>query len=130
MPTTRGGPLRAAIEFFYGFANRLFERGMRPVASLEEILLDQVRDNFGIGFGRKLVAFFNQFLFEAEIVFYDSVVYHDNLAGAVAVRMRIFFRRSSVGGPASVADSVTAMQRLKADYFFQVAKFSFGPANL
>ncbi len=40
------------------FANRLFE----PVALLQ-MLFDQVRDNFGVGFGNEVMIFLSQFIF-------------------------------------------------------------------
>ena len=66
-------------------------------------------DDFGIGFGGELVAFFGQLLFQAEIVFDDPVVHDHDLSSAVAVRMGVFFRGTSVRGPARVANAIGAM---------------------
>ena len=87
-------------------------------------------DDFGIGFGRELVAFLDQLLLQAEIVLDDAVVDDDDLAGAVAVRMRVFFGGASVRGPARVADAIGAIEGLQADGFFQVAQLALGAADL
>src|SRR5262249_21095908 len=56
---------------------------------------------------------------------------NDNyLPAAITMGVSIFFRGATVGGPARVSDAVSAIQRLQADNFFQVAQFSFGAANL
>src|SRR5579859_1296554 len=96
------------------------------------MLLHQMGDDFRVGFGRKFMPFFCELSFKGEIVFYDSVVDHDYLAGAVAVRMGIFLARTPVGGPTCMADSVSAvaLQRLETDDLFQVPQFALGPAYL
>jgi len=102
---------------------------MAPVTAFE-VFFDQVRDDFGIGFSGELVAFFNQLFLQAEIVFNDAVVYDDDLAGAIPMRMSVFFRGTPVCGPASVANAVAAFERLEANGFFQVAQLAFGAADL
>ena len=119
-----------SAEFFHGPANRLLESGLVAVASFEKMLFDQMSDDFGIGFGRELVAFLDQLFLEAEIVFDDAVVYDHDLAGAVAMRMSVFFRGTSVSGPAGVANAVGAVERLEADGFFQIAQLAFGAPEL
>ena len=54
----------------------------------------------------------------------------DDFAGAIAMGMGVLFGGASVGGPASVADPVCAIERLEANDFFEVAQFAFGAANL
>ena len=100
------------------------------VAGLQVILLDQVGDDFGIGFGGELVAFLDQLLLQGDVVLDDAVVHDDDLAGAIAMRMGVFFGGAAVGGPAGVADAVGAVERLQADGFFQVAQLAFGAADL
>ena len=68
--------------------------------------------------------------FRRDVVFDDAVVHHDDLAGAVAVRMGVLFGGAAVGGPAGVADAVGAIERLQADRLFQVAQLAFGAAHL
>src|SRR5436309_14314574 len=54
----------------------------------------------------------------------------DNFPSAVAVRMSIFFAGTPVGGPACVANSISAIQRLKPDDLFQIAQLAFGAPYL
>src|SRR4249919_3675271 len=54
----------------------------------------------------------------------------DDLTRAVAVRVGVLFARTPVGGPASVADPVGAVEWLETDRFFQIAQLAFGAANL
>ena len=95
-----------------------------------EIFLDQVGDHFGVGLGAELVAFVDQLLLQRDVVLYDAVVHDHDLAGAIAVGMRILFRGTAMGGPASVADAVSAVERLQADDLFQVAQLALGAAHL
>src|SRR5271165_5338520 len=119
-----------ASEFFYGFADGIFERGPMAVAALKKVALDEVRDDLGVGFRRELVAFFDQLLFEREVVFDNAVVDNDDLAGAVAMRVRILFRGTAVRCPAGVADAIGAVERLVPDDFLEIAQLAFGAANL
>src|SRR5207247_10592018 len=57
-------------------------------------------------------------------------MYNYNPSGTVAVRMRVLFGRTAVGGPASMPDSVSPIERLKADNFFQVPQLALSAANL
>ena len=100
------------------------------VAGLQVMLLDQVRDDFGVGFGGEFVAFGGQLLLEREIVLDNAVVHHHDFSGAVAVGMGVFFGGTAVGGPAGVSDAVGAVERLEADDFFQIAQLAFGAADL
>src|ERR1700735_1634263 len=69
-------------------------------------------------------------MLQLEIVLDDSVMYDDNFARAVAMRMRILFGWAPVSGPACVADSVETLERSRANGFFEVAKLSRRAANL
>ena len=89
-----------------------------------------MRDDFRIGLGRELVAFFDQLFLQAEIVLDDAVVHDHDFSRAVAMGMGVFFGGTSVRGPASVADAVGAVERLLPDGFFQVAQLAFGAADL
>ncbi len=46
------------------------------------------------------------------------------------MRMGVFFGGAAMRGPAGVSDAVGAVERLQADYFFQVAQLAFGAADL
>src|SRR4029077_8098072 len=93
------------------------------------ILFREVRDDLGVGFGDKLVTFLLQLFLELEIVFDNSVVDDDDLAGAIAMRVGVFLGRPAMGGPARVADAVRAFQRGLGDDFFEIAKFTRGAAD-
>src|SRR5579859_860084 len=82
-----------------------------------------MRDDFRIRFGDELVAFALELLFQLEIILDDPVVNNHDLAGAVAVGVRIFFRGAAVRGPASVSDTIRALDRRLLNDFFEVAEF-------
>src|SRR5487761_344843 len=89
-----------------------------------------MRDDFGIRFGQKFVAFLNELLLQFEIILDDSVMHDDDFALAVAVGMGIFFRWASVSGPASVPDAVQTVERRQANRFLEISQFSGCPANV
>src|SRR6266849_2919538 len=64
--------------------------------------MNQVGDDFGIGFGHELVALGAQALAHLFVVLDDAVVHHRHTAGNV--RMRVLLRRHAVGGPARMRD--------------------------
>ena len=70
-----------------------------------EIFLHQVGDDLGVGLGDELVAFVLKLLLEREIILDDAVVHDHDLAGAIAMGMRVFLGRTPVRRPARVADA-------------------------
>src|ERR1700686_1265521 len=100
------------------------------IAGLEVVLLNQVRDDFRVRLGRELVSFSDQLLLERQVVLNDSVVHDYDLAGAIAMWVRVFFRRTAVSCPARVPDTISAVERLQADYFFQIAQLAFRAPDL
>src|SRR5271155_1942848 len=74
--------------------------------------------------------FGNQLMFQFEVILNNSVVNHHNLAAAIAMRMRILFRRTPMCGPARVPDPVNAFQRRRANGFFQIVQLARRAANL
>ena len=72
----------------------------------------------------------DQLLLQCEVVLDDAVVDYDNVAAAIAMRMRILFAGTAVRGPTGVANAIGAIERLVADDFFEVAQLAFGAANL
>jgi len=54
----------------------------------------------------------------------------NDLAGAIAVRMGVFFGGATVRGPASVAYAVGTVERIELDDLFQVTQFALGAADL
>ena len=65
---------------------------------------DQVSEHFGIGFGDKLMTRGDKFPAKFRLVFDDAVMDHGQLAGAVAVRVRVGFVRSTMCRPARMGD--------------------------
>ena len=88
------------------------------------VFLHQMRDHFSVGLGNELVPFQLKLVFELKIILDDAVVHHHDIAGTIAMRVRVLFRRTPVGGPARVADAVGSVHRIHADGVFQVAQFS------
>jgi hypothetical protein len=89
-----------------------------------------VRDDLGVGLGYELVALFGQLLLERKIILDDAIVDHDDVSGAVAVRVGVLFSRAAVRGPARVSDAVSAIERLEPDGFFEVSQLALGAADL
>ena len=100
------------------------------VAGFQIMLFDQVRDDFRIGFGGELVAFFFEPALERKIIFDNAVMHNHDFPAAVAMRMGILFGGAAMGGPAGVSDTVSAIERLEADDFFEIAQLAFGAPNL
>ena len=93
------------------------------------VLLDQMRDDLGVGLGDELVAFLHQLMLERQIILDDAVVHHHDIAVAIAVRMRVFFRRPPMRGPARVPDPVEALHRAQLQDVFQIAQFALSAAH-
>ena len=112
------------------YAAQILDRGAHRTFQIAfEIFFDQMRDDFGVGLGRESVALALELFLERQKVFDDAVVDDDDIAGAVAVRMGVFFRGAPVRGPAGMADAVIAVDRIETQHVFQVAKFSRRAAN-
>src|SRR5271166_220909 len=94
------------------------------------MLFNQMCDDFGISLGREGVAFLDQLFLQTEIVFDNAVMHHHDLAGAVAMRMRVFFRGAAVGRPAGVADAIGPVEWFEADGLFEIAQLSLCPPEL
>ena len=71
-----------------------------------------------------------EFVLQFEIIFDDAVVHDDDFAGAIAMRVRVFFGGAAVRGPARVADAVDAFEWALADRFFQIAQLAGGAADI
>ena len=114
-----------AGELLHRFPHGVFER-----AAVLHVLFHQVGDDFGIGFGDELVALFFQLALELDVIFHDAVMDDDDLAGAVAMRMRVFFGGTAVRGPARMADAVRALHGRLPDDLFEIVQFARGAADL
>src|ERR1044071_410824 len=89
-----------------------------------------MRDDFRVRFGDEAMIGLSQAVFQLKIVFDDAVVNDDDAPRAVAVWMRVLFRRTPVRGPARMADAVSAVEWRQADRLFQIAELALGAANL
>ena len=100
------------------------------ITRLEVTFLNQVRNDFRVRLGRELVPFTDQLLFKRQVVLNNSVVHDYDLAGAIAMGVRIFFRRTAMSCPTRVPDTVSPVERLQADYFLQIAQLAFRSPDL
>ena len=71
-----------------------------------------------------------EFVLQLEIILDDAVVHDHDFAGAIAMRMRVFFGGAAVRGPARVADAVDALERALANRFFEIAELAGGAADI
>ena len=63
-------------------------------------------------------------LLQVDVIFDDAVVHDDDFAGAIAMRMRVFFGGAPVRGPARVADAVDSIERSGANRLFEIAQLA------
>ena len=94
-----------AAQVLQRLAHRFFER------QILRVFFHQMRHDLRIRLGDELVAFLLQLFLQLQIIFDDPVVHHHILPGAIAMRVRIFFRGTSVSGPARVANSIGSLNR-------------------
>src|SRR5262245_19150082 len=81
-------------------------------------------DDLGVGIGAELRARLLQLLAQLAEILDDAVV--DDGETLRGVRVRIMFGRSAVSGPAGVADSDRAGERLAHESGFEIAQLAFG----
>ena len=93
-------------------------------------LLDEVSDDFCVGFGDELVSLSSEFAFEIEVVFDDTVVDHDDAAGAVTMGMGVLFSGAAVRGPARMPDAVSAIERIPGQNLFKILQLTRSTAYL
>ncbi len=84
---------------------------------------DEVRDDFGIGFGLEFNTFGDEFCLEACVVFDDAVVDNRNFSVKARVRVCVFFGGGAVGGPARVGDADRALDRAGLQFVFEGLDF-------
>lgn len=72
-----------------------------------------MREDFGVGFGRKIaITIPNQLIFQRLVIFDHSVVHECQLPSRVEVRVGVLIGGFSVSGPAGVADAESSGRRL------------------
>src|SRR4051812_756594 len=94
------------------------------------MLLNQVGDDLSVRLSNELVAFGDQLFLQCEVVLNNAVVHHNDLAGAITMRVRVLFGRAAVSGPASVPNAVRTIEWLGADGIFQIAQLAFSATHL
>ena len=76
------------------------------------------------------MSFFDQLLFQHNVILDNPVVHDHHPPRAITVRMSVFFSGSAMRGPASMADAISAIQRLETNDLFQVAQLALGAPDL
>ena len=99
---------------------------LRGRAALLHLLGDEMRDDFGVGFGLEDVALGLQLFAQLAEILDDAVVHDRDLVGRM--RMRVDFVGLAVRRPARVADAGMARERLAHQALFEVLQFAFGAA--
>src|SRR5687768_4178163 len=102
------------------------EGGFDRSKSLVQVVSYQMNNNFRICIGLKDMIAELQFGVQFLIVLYDAVVNDGHLAGGMG--MSVVLGRSSVGGPAGVANADRAGEWLLLNTAVQVDQFALGPA--
>src|SRR5206468_4074315 len=92
------------------------------------VLIDQVRDDLGVGLRGHLPAATLERGAQLEVVLDDAVVDDHHLAGAV--RMRVLLRGPAMRRPARVTDAGRARERLLAQERRQVVELADAAAHL
>jgi hypothetical protein len=116
------GQREDAAQLLYGLADGVFEITL-------EIFLDEVRDDLGIGLSFENVPFILQLFLQGQVIFDNAVVDDDDVAGAVAVGVGVFFGWAAVGRPTGVSDAVAAVYRVNLEDIFEIPQFSGGAAD-
>ena len=83
-----------------------FERGddcIEEIALVERV--DEVGENFGVGFGKEEVSGSSEFIAEGTMVFNDAVVNESDAVFSSCMWVRVFGGWWSVGSPAGVGDA-------------------------
>ena len=90
--------------------------------SVLNVLVNEVRDHLGIGLRAEAPPPGEQFVAQLQIVFNNAVVDDHHLSGAV--RVGVLLGRSSVGGPAGMANADCALDRLGAQDVVEVLQLA------
>ncbi len=103
--------------------HRFLRRG-----TLEQVGIDQMRHDFGVGFAREFRALLFQHLPQLAKILDDAVVNHGDVVGRM--RMRVALGRLAVGGPAGVSDAGVAGERLGAQSRLEILQLALGAAAI
>jgi len=112
-------------------ARQLLERRSHGAFEVSfEVLLHQVRDDFGVRLRFELVTFRLQLLLQRQVVFDDAVMHDYDIALAIAVRVSVLLGWTAVGGPTGVPDAEGAVHGIQLDCLLQVSELPLGAPDL
>ena len=77
--------------------------------------------NLSVGFSDKAMIFLAQIVFELQVVFDDAVMHDHHAAGAVTMRVCVFFGGAAVRGPTRVAHPISAVEGVFAQSYFEIS---------
>ncbi len=112
------------------YASQLLDRrayGLLQVPG--EIFLNEMSDDLGIGFRLEDVPFGFELMFQGQVILDDAVMDDDDVAFAIAVRMRVLLSWPAMRGPAGVANAVAALDWILANGLFQIAQLAGSTAD-
>ena len=92
-------------------------------------LLNQVGDDFGVGFSHEPVTLRDQFALQCQVILNNAVVHHHDAPGAISVGVGILLGGTAMGGPPRMADAERAFEGMVAQHFFQVVQLARGPRH-
>ena len=102
--------------------------GAREVEPFGDLFIDQVRDDLRIGLRAEGAPPGLQLLPKGQVVLYNSVVYHNHVAGTVGVGVDL--RGAAVSSPPGVPDADGPPARSLGDLALEVVELPFAPADL
>src|SRR6266550_2839642 len=108
-PITAGGPLRAATILF-GSSTAITASANTPLNCPTALRTASSSE------GRLPLL-----LFKHNVILDNPIVHDHDPPRAITVGMSVFFCRTAMGGPAGMADAISAIQRLETNDLFQVA---------
>src|SRR3989338_2729372 len=91
------------------------------------MFLDEMADDFSIGFRFELFPPVLQQFFELQIIFDDAIMNQHHAARPMG--MSIVFGRFAMGGPARVPDTQMTNGSFVGDFFNQIIELSFSPLD-
>jgi hypothetical protein len=98
--------------------------GLAGQVGVDLHLLDEVGNDFRVGFSDELVAQLGKFALELEVVFDDAVMDDDKAARAVAMGVGVLFSGAAMRCPAGVTDAKGALEGVLAENFFKVCELA------
>jgi hypothetical protein len=111
-----------------GAAAHRLAHGLGQAHAMLEVVMHQVGDDFGIGFGLEDIALGLQFGLERLVVFDDAVVDDgDATAGYMGVGIGLGY--AAVSGPARMGDAKLAGQGLRVKFGFELRHFAHRAAQ-